>query len=334
LTDSTSNNGEITPLTPVPKYTHDLRESRIDKGIKTVSKHAVSGITASICGISSQSITAGLVPETVSPGCIPGLLSFPLCMVIAVTRQISPAIGRCELTHLHRQTINLDTARAQHRLYTRSLVQLGCILQQLPVDPELPDSVFVEDTAIVLDELAVIMRPGAESRRPETQPIAELLAAHRKVYHIRQPGTMDGGDILPSGKTVFVGLSTRTNLEGIHQLGALLAPFDYTVHPVEVTGCLHLKSSVTEVAEDTLLMNPEWVDPEAFQGKKIIHVDPSEPHGANALLVGKTVVYPAAFPATRRRLEEQGLTVRAVDLSELAKAEGGVTCCSLIFDSR
>ena len=268
------------------------------------------------------------------PCCIPTPLSFPLCMLVAVTRQVSPAIVRCELTHLHRRTIEIDRANAQHRLYERSLVQLGCALHQLPVEPELPDSVFVEDTAIVLDELAVIMRPGAESRRPETEPIAELLAAHRRLFHIRRPGTMDGGDILQSGKTVFAGLSTRTNLESIHQLGTLLAPFDYSVHPVEVAGCLHLKSSVTEVAEDTLLMNPEWVDPEAFQGKRIIHVDPTEPHGANALLVGKNVLYPAAFPGTHRRLEDHGLTVRPVDVSELAKAEGGVTCCSLIFESR
>jgi len=255
-------------------------------------------------------------------------------MLVAVTRDVSPAIGRCELTHIRRQTITLNTARVQHRLYERSLAELGCRLHQLPAEEELPDSVFVEDAAIVLDELAVITRPGAESRRPETRPIADLLAPYRKLFRIQQPGTMDGGDVLQTGKTVFAGLSTRTNLEAIDQLRAVLSPFGYTVHAVQVKGCLHLKSAVTAVAEDTLLMNPEWVDEEAFKGKEIIRVDPAEPRGANALLVGRTVLYPAAYSRTRRRLEDQGLTVRTVDLSELAKAEGGVTCCSLIFDYR
>jgi dimethylargininase len=254
-------------------------------------------------------------------------------MLTAITRQVSPAIGHCQLTHLPRQTIELDTARAQHRLYEESLVRLGCALQQLPVEPELPDSVFVEDTAIVLDELAVITRPGAENRRPETLGIADLLAPYRSIFRIEAPGTMDGGDILQNGKTVFAGLSTRTNPEGIHQLRALLSPFGYDVQVVQTGGCLHLKSAATKVAEDILLINPEWVDPEAFKGKEIMLIDPSEPHGANALLVGGTVLYPAAFPRTRRRLEERGLTVRTVDLSELAKAEGGVTCCSIIFDA-
>jgi dimethylargininase len=254
-------------------------------------------------------------------------------MLVAVTRQVSPAIGHCELTHLRREAISFDTARAQHRQYEQALAQLGCSLEQLPAEPEMPDSVFVEDTAIVLDELALIMRPGAESRRLETQSIAGLLGSYRSVFRVEAPGTIDGGDLLRDDKRVFAGLSTRTNPEGIQQLRSLLSPFGYEVHVVQTGGCLHLKSAATKVAEDILLINPEWVDPEVFKGKEIMLVDPSEPHGANALLVGGTVLYPAAFPRTRRRLEARGLPVWNVDLSELAKAEGGVTCCSLIFDA-
>ncbi len=251
-------------------------------------------------------------------------------MRIAITRPVSPSIERCQLTHLAREAIDLDAARAQHRAYEDCLAELGCQILRLPVEPDLPDSVFVEDTAIVLDELAVITRPGAASRRPETPPVARALAAHRALVHIRPPGTLDGGDVMRVGRTLFAGLSGRSNEAGIEQLRTHVSRFGYALKPVEVRGCLHLKSAVTPVARDTLLINRDWVDGAVFGDAALIDVHPAEPFGANALLMGDAVIYERAHARTRERLEERDITVRAVDMAELAKAEGGVTCCSLI----
>jgi dimethylargininase len=196
----------------------------------------------------------------------------------------------------------------------------------------MPDAVFVEDIAVALNEGAVICRPGAESRRAETPGILDALTRHgRPVQHITAPGTLDGGDVLVVGRRVFVGSSARTNRAGIDQLAGILEPVGYAVHVVPVRGCLHLKSAVTAVAPDTLLINREWVPADAFAGLSLLDVDPQEPYGANALAVADVVIYPAVFPRTRERLDRQGLRVRPVDVDELQKAEGGVTCCSLIF---
>ncbi|MFN0108754.1 MAG: dimethylarginine dimethylaminohydrolase family protein [Blastocatellia bacterium] len=254
-------------------------------------------------------------------------------MLIALTREISPAIAECELTHLEREPIDLARAAAQHHEYEQALRELGCQALRLPVEPTLPDSVFVEDAAVVVDELAVITRPGAESRRPETVSIAQALAEHRRLAFIESPGTLDGGDVLRVGKRFFVGLTQRTNQEGVNQLASALQPFGYEVTAVPVTRCLHLKSAVTEVADNTLLINRDWIDDSAFAGMKLIDVDPAEPFAANALRINDTVIFPSAFSATRAKLEEQGIRVLTVDATELAKAEGGVTCCSLIFRS-
>ncbi len=257
----------------------------------------------------------------------------PTTMRLAITREVSPRIGDCELVHLARTAIDLDTARVQHRQYEECLAALGCRIQCLPAEPSWPDAVFVEDTAVVLDELAIITRPGAASRRGETRAPGEALRAYRRLTSIEAPGTLDGGDVLRVGKRLFVGLSRRSNEAGIEQMRRLVGPWGYSVESVRVTGCLHLKSAVTQVAESTLLINRDWIDTDAFEGMGLVDVDPGEPFGGNALLVGDVVVYPASYPATRRRLEGCGIDVRVVDVGELGKAEGGVTCCSLIFSA-
>jgi dimethylargininase len=255
--------------------------------------------------------------------------------LVAVTREVSPAIGKCELTHLAREPIDIDRARAQHAAYEECLTGLGCDIVRLPAEPRLPDSVFVEDTAVVLDDVALVARPGAISRRAETKAIAEVLASYRKVFHIHAPSTLDGGDVLVVGRRVFVGLSRRTNQTGLDQVRSLLTPHGYRVTGVPVTGALHLKSAVTCVADRTLVINHNWTDTAAFAGGDdgfdLIDVAPEEPFGANALLIGGAVVYPQAYPLTRTRLEDRGIKIIGVDVSELAKAEGGVTCCSLVF---
>lgn len=252
-------------------------------------------------------------------------------MLIAITRGVSPSLDRCELTHLQRAPIDFDVACAQHRAYKAALAACGVEVYALPAEASLPDSVFVEDTAIVFDPCAVITRPGAASRLPETAAIARALEPHRKLFHVQPPGTIDGGDVLRVGSRVFVGRSTRTNRAGVEQLRAILLPFEISVHEVEIRGCLHLKSAVTQVADDTLLINPEWVDKSAFPSVEFIEVDPSEPSAANALLLNNALLYQPRFPKTLNRLEATGLRVVPVNLSELGKAEGALTCCSLII---
>jgi dimethylargininase len=254
-------------------------------------------------------------------------------MLTAITRGVSPAIARCELTHLARTPIDVELAGRQHEAYERSLTAAGCTVRRLPAGEDMPDCVFIEDTAVVFDELAIVTRPGAASRRPETAVVTEALSAFRVVQRIEPPATVDGGDVLVAARTVFVGRSGRTNDEGIDQIRRLLAPHGYSTRGVEVTGCLHLKSAVTSIGDGRLLINPAWVDAEEFNGFALVQIDPAEPFAANALRLGDVLIYSDAFPLTRRRLERYGLRVSTVDVSETAKAEGGVTCCSLVFST-
>jgi dimethylargininase len=253
-------------------------------------------------------------------------------MLIAITRAVPQSITRCELTHLDRNPIDVDLARRQHRAYEDALASAGCRIERLPPKDDLPDSVFVEDTAIVVDEVAVITRPGAESRRPETASVAAALRNYRELVFIEPPAILDGGDVLRIGRNVFVGQSTRTSEEGFRQLSAALAPFGYSVQTITPRGCLHLKSAVTAFSDDGVVINPEWGDASVFDAMHVISIDPSEPSAANVLRVGDVVLCATAFPRTAQRLRDAGVNVRMVDASELAKAEGALTCCSVIME--
>ena len=254
-------------------------------------------------------------------------------MLIAITREVSPSLAECELSFVDRAPIDLARAHEQHRAYQRALAALGCEVRELPAEPAFPDAVFVEDVAVVVDEVAVMTRPGAESRRGEGPSVARALADYRELRAIEAPGTLDGGDVLRIGKRVFVGESARSNADGIAQLRAILGEYGYSVHGVAIRGCLHLKSAVTALADDTVLLQPAWVDREAFADYRIIEVDPAEEHAANVLRIGDRVISPACFPCTHERIRAAGIEVVAVDVSELQKAEGAVTCCSLVFSA-
>jgi dimethylargininase len=253
-------------------------------------------------------------------------------MLIALTREVPASLDRCELTHLVRRPIDVRLAARQHAAYEDALRKAGCAVIRLPPEPDRPDSVFVEDAAVVLDDVAVITRPGAPSRRGETVSAADALRTYRRLVSIEEPGTLDGGDVLVSGKTVYVGVGARSNAEGVRQLAAFLAPLGYRVRGVEVSGCLHLKSAATLVSPSSVLVNPAFVDPRVFEPLEPVPVAPDEPAAANALLVGGHVIYSPAYPRTRGILERLGARITSVDLSELAKAEGALTCCSLVFD--
>jgi dimethylargininase len=252
-------------------------------------------------------------------------------VLTAITRDVNDSMGNCELTFLPRVRINIGLASQQHQHYQSVLSSLGCEIVTMPTEPGLADSVFIEDTAMILAEIAVLCRPGAVSRRAEVAAVGHLLQQYRTVASIQPPGTLDGGDLLCVGKVIYAGLSTRSNQSGIEQLRSIVADYGYSVKTIETTKCLHLKSAVTEVAPGLLLINPDWISRSAFGNCELIDVDKEEAHAANALLVARSVIYPSSFPRTMEKLVKRNINVTAVDVSELQKAEGGVTCCNLIF---
>ncbi|HTC67260.1 MAG TPA: arginine deiminase-related protein [Candidatus Acidoferrum sp.] len=254
-------------------------------------------------------------------------------MLTAITRGVSPAMVNCELSFMARAPIHLAKALEQHRAYEQALEQFGAKVISLPAEPALADSMFVEDPAIVLDELALIFPLGTESRRAEAASLAKVLSRFRELRYVQLPGTAEGGDILRVGRNLFAGRSKRTNKDGIRQLQSIAGEYGYTVTAVPVSGCLHLKSAVTFLGRNTLLANRKWFVASCMAGFEWIDVAPEEPHAANALAFGNTVILPASFPLTRTRIEARGFEVLPLDISELQKAESGLTCSSLLFDA-
>jgi len=254
-------------------------------------------------------------------------------MLTAITRTVSSSLLNCELSFIPRQKIDLEKARTQHKAYESLLEKLGARVISLPEEPNLPDSMFVEDPAVVLDEVAVVCTPGTESRRPEAVTLAVALEPYRKLSYIKLPGPLEGGDVLRVGKKIFVGLTRRTNPEGIRQLTVIVSQFGYELTAVPVTGCLHLKSAVTYLGRNVLLANRQWFLSQRLEGYDWVDVDTAEPHAANALTIGEKTIYPASFPKTRAAIEAKGFPVEPLDISELQKAESGLTCSSLIFES-
>jgi dimethylargininase len=252
-------------------------------------------------------------------------------MLTAITRAPSAAIARCELTFLAREPIDLTRALGQHDVYVECLRQLGVRVVEVPAEPDLPDATFVEDAALVLDELVVITRPGAPSRRTELASVAAALEPYRPLRFLEAPATLDGGDVLRIDRTLCVGVGSRTNVDGAAQLAAILAPYGYTVRTASFDGCLHLKSAVTYLGRGLVLANLDWVDAGQFAGCQALAVPPDEPHAANTLTISGVTLVPAGNPHTEALLAAHGFTVRPLDISELQKAEAGVTCSSLLF---
>lgn len=249
--------------------------------------------------------------------------------MIALVREVSPALASCELSFIDRQPIDIARARAQHADYCAALARAGAEVRHIAPAHEHPDGVFVEDAALVLDEIAIIMRPGADSRRGEVTTVASALAEHRTLSFIREPATIDGGDIMRAGKDIYVGVTARTNRDGFDQLSAIASRFGYRTTPVTVTGCLHLKTAVTAIDDATLVINGDYVDAAIFAGRRLIEAE--EPSGGDILNVNGTVLVLSSAPATREAIARAGYRTEAIDLSEFEKAEAGVTCLSLLI---
>ena len=250
---------------------------------------------------------------------------------IAITRELNQEIGNCELTFLPRVEINTALAQQQHEQYQAALSSLGCEVVIVPTERGLADSVFIEDTAIVLDEIAVMLRPGSLSRRSELAGVEPVLTQYRQLESIKAPGTLDGGDLLRVDTVIYAGLSSRSSSSGIEQLRDIVSDYGYTVRAVENRKCLHLKSAISAIAPGILLINPDWISRSEFEDYELVDIDSDEPHAANALLVEQGVIYPSSFPRTLDKLAKRGINLVPVDLSELQKAEGAATCCSLIL---
>lgn len=254
-------------------------------------------------------------------------------MISALIRRPSTQMEGGERTHLGRSAIDPDLARQQHEAYAAALEAAGLRVDVLEADDSLADCAFVEDMAVILPEASVLLRPGAASRRGEQAAVAAALPDDRPVLTL-PAGRMDGGDVLVVSRTVYVGQSTRTDADGLAALAVLIQPFGYRVEGVPVPGALHLKTAVTALNEETLLLNPYWIDEAAYSAFRCLHVDPSEPFGANTLtLAGRTLIQ-AATPLTQAILEASGFLTHALDISEFAKAEAGLTCLSLIVPAR
>jgi dimethylargininase len=250
--------------------------------------------------------------------------------MIALTHLPSPALARCQLTHLDRVPIDWPLAVSQHVAYRAALAACGAAVVTLDVNGVSPDGCFIEDTAIVFDEVAVLTPMGTAARAAEPAGIEPELRKYRKVVRIHPPAALEGGDVLRLGKTLYVGTSGRTNAAGVAALHDAVRPFGYAVEVVPVTDCLHLKTAVTALPDESLLVNPAWLPAGAFPGFARVEVDPAESWGANIVRIGNQVLAAAAFPRTIDRIRSRGFTVHPVDLSEFAKAEGGVTCLSLL----
>ena len=254
-------------------------------------------------------------------------------MLVAITRPVSAALPRCELTHVRRRPLDVIVARRQHGEYERAMAELGAAVVRLPVADELPDATFVEDMAVVLDEVAILATPGAPSRAGELADMEHCLARYRPLERLPVPATLDGGDVLRIGRTLYVGRSSRTNDAAIGALGECVRALGYDVVSVPVRGCLHLKTACGYLGSETIVANGDWVDLSAFRAADVLAAPETEPWGANVLRIGDVVLMARGSPRTRALIDRRGFATREVDISELQKAEAGVTCLSVVFES-
>lgn len=248
-------------------------------------------------------------------------------MPIALVRPTSRRLADGQLTHLARTAVDIDLAERQWDAYCQELVTWGFELAAVERDDDLPDSVYVEDAVVVFDDLAVLTSPGAATRRGETDAVRATLQSLRlETAALTLPGTLDGGDVLKIGRTVYVGQGGRTNADGIHQLRSLLTPRGWTVVAVPVTRVLHLKSAVTALPDGTVIGHPDDVDvPSVFE-----RFLPVPEHGAAVVVLGDdTVLMAASVPRSIALVRSLGYRVVTVDISEFEKLEGCVTCLSV-----
>jgi dimethylargininase len=222
---------------------------------------------------------------------------------------------------------------AQHEAYRSAFHDLGIDTVLLPAEPAYPDSYFVEDAAVVLPEVAIITRPGADSRRGEAALIEPVVARYRPLERIDPPGALEGGDVLVVGKQIFVGLSERSNRAGFDQFAGIVSRCGYACTPINVQAGLHLKSSLNALSEDTLLVSEDFAGLECLASYRRVVVHADESYACNVLRINKRLLIPAGFPGVKQELESLGFHLIELDMSEVQKMDGGLTCLSLRLTS-
>jgi dimethylargininase len=252
--------------------------------------------------------------------------------MLALTHLPSPNMAECVRSHSDVSPVDDAVARRQHAGYERMLERCGASVRTLSVNLDMPDCVFIEDTAIVLDEVAILCSMGHRSRREEPAGIRPELQRYREVREISLPATIDGGDVLRVGRRLIVGVSTRTSAAAIEALMGIVQHYGYEVDPVRVTGCLHLKSACTALPDGRLLANLDWLDRTALDRYGVLNAPLEEPDAANVALVRGTVCAAAGHPRTADLIRRSGFRVETTELSEFAKADGCVTCLSLLLE--
>ena len=251
--------------------------------------------------------------------------------MIAITHVPSPNMQKGERTYVDETWIDFALAVRQHAAYCDALQACGADVITLDVNRELPDCVFVEDTALVLDEVAIMMSMGAESRRSEPPGIERRLRRYREIERVMLPATIDGGDVVRAGQTLYVGESPRTNAAGIEALRTIVQRYGYHVVGVPVGKCLHLKTACSALPDGRFLVNRDWIDVSRLPQSALVDVAETEPWAGDVLVIGERIIAAVAFPRTTALLERAGFAVTPVSVSEFAKVEGGVTCLSLVF---
>lgn len=250
--------------------------------------------------------------------------------MLALTHPPSPRMNECQRTFVAREAIDAAQAAQQHAAYCRTLLDCGADVRLLSVNSDEPDCVFLEDTAVVLDEVAMLCPMGTAARRGEPARVEPVLAELRPIERIDLPATLEGGDVLRIGRTLLVGSSPRTNAAGIEALARIAGRHGYRVSSVNVRGCLHLKTACTALPDGRLLISPAWIDVAALAGYDLIRVPAAEPWAANVLPIGQRVILPAEHRRMAERIGQLGFEACPIELSELTKAEGGVTCLSIL----
>lgn len=253
-------------------------------------------------------------------------------MLKAITRAVSRNIARCELTYKEREPVDYEKAVSQHLQYGNLLRRCGAEVIELAALDEHPDCCFVADTAIVLKEAAIIASMGASSRQSEIQAAAKTLSSYRhRIFSISPPATLDGGDVIVMGREIFVGCSGRTNSLGIEALEQITRPFGYRVTPVGVSGSLHLTTACSAIDEETVLLNPCWIDDTPFARFRVLYGLEEEPWAASTVRIGETVCVEANAPRTHALVSQHCAKVEVLDISEFRKAEGSLPCLSILF---
>jgi dimethylargininase len=252
--------------------------------------------------------------------------------MIALTHKPSPNMQACERTFVPEVRIDVDLAAQQHQAYCAALAECGAVVRVLDVNSAMSDCAFLEDTAVVLDEVAILCSMGAASRQQEPVGIEKVLREFRPIERIELPAALEGGDVLRIGRRLLVGQSSRTNAAGIATLQQIAGRFGYLVTPISVRGSLHLKTACTALPDGRLLINPAWIDERALTDFDLIPIPQAEPWGANICLIGQAVILPAAHVQTAELISRLGFAAKPVEISEFSKAEGGVTCLSLLLN--